>query len=83
MKLKRNTLIEEEVQKYRERNKQRYVERNDDENMMPIGISDTEFVNIATNLFLGNERYSTVPMSREQINEEILETIISKFIKKN
>lgn len=28
MKLKRNTLIDEEVQKYRERNKQRYVERN-------------------------------------------------------
>lgn len=83
MKLKRNTLIEEEVQKYRERNKQRYAERNDDENMMPIGISDTEFVNIATNLFLGSEWYSTVPMSRYQINEEILETIISKFIKKN
>lgn len=83
MKLKRNTLIEEEVQKYRERNKQRYAERNDDENMMPIGISDAEFVNIATNLFLGSEWYSTVPMSRYQINEEILETIISKFIKKN
>lgn len=36
MKLKRNTLIEEEVQKYRERNKQRYIERNDDENMIRV-----------------------------------------------
>ena len=83
MKLKRNTLIEEEVQKYRERNKQRYVERNDDENMCPIGLSDEQFVDIITNLFLGSEWYSVMPMNRHQINVEILETIISKFIKKN
>ena len=83
MKLKRNTLIEEEVQKYRKRNKSRYIKRNDEENMCPIGLSDEQFVDIITNLFLGGERYSTMPMNRYQINEEILETIISKFIKKN
>ena len=83
MKLKRNTLIDEEVQKYRERNKQRYAERNDDENMCPIGLSDEQFVDIITNLFLGSKWYSAMPMNRHQINEEIIETIIAKFIKKN
>ncbi len=82
IKLKKNAIIKNELEEFLYWDNKRYLKRNDQENILPIGISDKEFVNIITNLFLGKNWYVTVPMSRDQVNEVILKDIIWKFIKK-
>jgi hypothetical protein len=68
-----------ELKIYDEWNKDRYDNRKDKDNIFPIGISDRQFVDIITNIFLGRDWYTPNPISRDQINEEILEEIIFKF----
>ena len=64
-------------------NKKRYTNREDKDNIFPIGIDDRKFVEIITNIFLGSDWYCVNPISHNQINEEILEEIIYKITGKN
>lgn len=59
------------------KNKERYLNRTDKENIFPIGISDKEFIEAITNIFLGKDWYVAVPLSHNQINEVILDNIIA------
>lgn len=81
MKIKKNTIIKSELNKFIEWDTKRYNNRQDKENIFPIGITDKEFVNIMTDLFLGSDWYTPNPLSQTQVNEEILKNIILKFVK--
>lgn len=72
-----------ELKRYDEWNKERYNNRKDKDNIFPIGISNGQFVEIITNLFLGSDWYCVNPLSRDQINEEILEEILFKITGKS
>ena len=72
-----------ELKAYDEWNKERYNNREDKDNIFPIGIDDRKFVDIITNLFLGSDWYCVNPISHNQVNEEILEEIIYKFTGKS
>ena len=65
-----------ELREYDEWNKNRYDNRQDKDNICPIGITDREFVCIMKNLFLGDKWYTSLSLGHNQINEEILEEII-------
>jgi len=60
-------------------NKKRYDNRKDKDNIFPIGISDREFVEIITNIFLGSDWYCVNPITHNQVNEEILEEILFRI----
>ena len=64
------------------KNKERYLNRADKENIFPIGISDKEFIEIITNIFLGKDWCVVAPLSHNQINEVILDNIIAIIEKK-
>ncbi len=83
IKLKKNAIIKNELEEFLYWDNKRYIKRNDEENILPIGISDKEFVNIITDLFFGKNWHAIAPMSHDQINEVILKDIIWKFIEKN
>ena len=80
--MKKVSIKKRELKIYDEWNKDRYDNRKDKDNIFPIGISDRQFVDIITNIFLGSDWYTPNPISRDQINEEILEEIIFKFTSK-
>lgn len=65
------------IKDYDIKNKERYLSRADKENIFPIGISDKEFIEIITNIFLGKDWYVVAPLSHNQINEVILDNIIN------
>ena len=81
MKIKKNTIIKSELNKFIEWDTKRYNNRQDKENIFPIGITDREFVNIMTDMFLGSDWYTPNPLAQTQVNEEILKNIILKFVK--
>lgn len=60
-------------------NKKRYDNREDKDNVFPIGISDREFCEIITNIFLGSDWYCVNSITHNQVNEEILEEILFKI----
>lgn len=64
------------------KNKERYLNRVDEENIFPIGISDKEFIEAITNIFLGKDWCVVAPLSHNQINEVILDNIITIIEKK-
>lgn len=47
--------------------------------MFPKGTTDKEFVDFICDYFLGNDQYSPDPIPREQINTEILYTIVNYY----
>ena len=59
------------------KNKERYLNRADKENIFPIGISDKEFIEIITNIFFFIYWCVVAPLSHNQINEVILDNIIN------
>lgn len=67
-----------ELREYDKWNKNRYDNRQDKDNICPIGITDREFICIMKNLFLGSGWYTSLSLGYDQINEEILEEIIYK-----
>ena len=81
MRTKKNTVIQSQLNKFIEWDNKRYKERVDKESIFPIGITDREFVEIVSDLFLGSDWYTPNPLSHEQVNEEILKNILWKFIK--
>ena len=80
--MNRGLIDKKELKVYDEWNKERYYNRTDKDNICPIGISDSEFVVIIKNLFLGRDWYSVMPLGNNQINEEILEEILFKITRK-
>ena len=76
-------LDKKELEIYDEWNKKRYDNREDKDNICPIGISDREFVSIIKKLFLGSDWYVVMPLGHNQVNEEILEEIIYRFVGKS
>lgn len=81
MRTKKNTVIQSQLNNFIEWDNKRYKERADKESIFPIGITDREFVEIVSDLFLGSDWYTPNPLSHEQVNEEILKNILWKFIK--
>ena len=71
-----------ELKLYDEWNKERYYLRKDKDNICPIGLSDSEFIEIIKNIFLGRDWYTVMPLGHNQINEEILEGILFKITRK-
>lgn len=78
----RRLINKKELKLYDEWNKERYINREDKDNICPIGLSDSEFVAIIKNLFLGQDWYTSMPLGHDQINEEILEDILFKITRK-
>lgn len=78
----RRLINKKELKLYDEWNKERYINREDKDNICPIGLSDSEFVAIIKNLFLGQDWYTSMPLGPDQINEEILEDILFKITRK-
>ena len=68
--------IKANIKDFDTKNKERYLSRADKENIFPIGISDKEFVDIITNIFLGKGWYVIAPLLHNQINEVILDNIL-------
>ena len=64
------------LKEYDSFNRKRYEERQDKDNIYPIGLTDKEFRNIIIELLLGKDWYTSDPLSPEQVNEEALEQII-------
>lgn len=79
----KDILDKKELEIYDEWNKKRYDNREDKDNICPIGISDREFVSIIKKLFLGSGWYVVMPLGHNQVNEEILEEIIYRFTGKS
>ena len=76
----RNGLInKKEIKLYDEWNRARYISREDKDNICPIGLSDSEFIEIMKNIFLGHDWCIVMPLGHNQINEEILEDILFKI----
>ena len=78
----RRLIDKKELKLYDEWNRDRYISREDKDNICPIGLSDSEFVAIIKNLFLGQDWYTIMPLGHNQINEEILEDILFKITRK-
>ena len=80
--MSKNIIDEKELKIYDKWNKERYNNREDKDNICPIGISNQLFIELMKNLFLGSDWYCSMPLGHDQINEEILEEIIFKITKK-
>lgn len=68
--------VSKEIKEYDFWNKKRYAERDDKGNIFPIGLTDEQFVEWVKRIFLGDNWYVSSPLSKNQINEEILEELI-------
>ena len=79
----KNPLNMNELKNYDLWNKKRYDNREDKDNIFPIGIDDKKFVEIIRDIFLGSDWYVVMPLGHNQINEEILEEIIYKITGKS
>ena len=79
----KDILDKKELKIYDEWNKKRYDNREDKDNICPIGIDDRKFVDIIKKLFLGSDWYVVMPLGHNQVNEEILEEIIYRFTGKS
>lgn len=68
--------ISEEIREYDEWLDRKYAEREDKDNILPVGITDAEFREWAMRILLGGGWYVTTPMGNDQINEVAMEEII-------
>lgn len=80
--MRKELIDKKELKLYDEWNKARYISREDKDNICPIGLSDSEFIEIMKNLFLGRDWCTVMSLGHDQINEEILEDILFKITKK-
>lgn len=60
---------------------EKYDNREDKDNIFPVGISDAEFRRFAIDYLLGEDWYVVDPLGRDQINEEALFEILEKYSK--
>lgn len=77
--MKKRLINKYELKIYDLWNKERYVNREDKDNIFPIGLSDIEFLAWIRNIFLGSDWYCVNPISHDQINEVILKEILFKI----
>lgn len=68
--------ISEEIREYDEWLDKKYAEREDKDNALPVGITNTEFCEWAIRILLGDGWYVTTPIGNDQINEVAMEEII-------
>lgn len=68
--------ISEEIREYDEWNKRRYAEREDKDNICPIGLTDKEFREWIKRILLGDDWVFTTPIGNDQINEVAMEEFI-------
>lgn len=68
--------ISEEIREYDEWLDRKYAEREDKDNILPVGITDAEFREWAIRILLGDGWYVVTPMGKNQINEVAMEDII-------
>lgn len=68
--------ITKEIREYDEWLNRKYAEREDKDNILPVGITNTEFREWAIRILLGDGWYVTTPIGNDQINEVAMENII-------
>lgn len=68
--------ISEEIREYDEWLDRKYAEREDKDNILPVGITDAEFREWAIRILLGDDWCVVTPMGKNQINEVAMEDII-------
>lgn len=70
--------ISEEIREFDEWLDKRYAEREDKDNILPVGMTDGEFVEWAIRILLGDGWYIAFPVNQDQVNEIAMEDIIFK-----
>ena len=70
------------VKAYDEMMNDKYENRKDPENVFPVGITDAEFRKAIIDIFCGVDWYISYPGSQTQVNEEAIETILRRMIRK-
>lgn len=71
--------ISEEIREFDEWLDRKYAEREDKENILPVWMTDGEFVEWAIRILLGDDWYTEAPVSQNQVNEIAMEDIIFKI----
>ena len=68
--------ISEEIREFDEWLGRKYAERKDKDDILPVGMTDAEFVEWAIRILLGDDWYTDAPVSQDQVNEIAMEDII-------
>ena len=68
--------ISQEIREFDEWLDRKYANRDDKDNILPVGITDSEFVEWAIRIFLGDGWYTASPVNQNQVNEIAMEDII-------
>ena len=68
--------ISEEIREFDEWLSRKYAERKDKDNILPVGMTDSEFVEWAIRILLGDGWYTDAPVNQNQVNEIAMEDII-------
>jgi len=70
------------VKAYDEMMNNKYKNRKDTDNVFPEGITDAEFRKAIIDIFCGVDWYISYSGSQSQVNEEAIETILQRMIRK-
>ena len=68
--------VSEEIREFDEWLGRKYAERKDKGNVLPVGMTDAEFVEWAIRILLGDGWYTAAPVSQNQVNEIAMEDIV-------
>ena len=68
--------ISEEIREFDKWLDRKYAERKDKDNILPVGMTDGEFVEWAIRILLGDGWRTEAPVNQNQVNEIALEDII-------
>ena len=68
--------ISKEILEFDEWLERKYAEREDKDNIFPVGMTDAEFVEWAIRILLGDGWYTASPVSQNQVNEIAFQDII-------
>lgn len=60
----------------------KYINREDKDNVFGVGLTDKEFRDFVVRIFLCPKWYAVGPIGHDQVNEEIMYAILDKFDKK-
>lgn len=70
--------ISQEIREFDEWLERKYANREDKDSILPVGITDGEFVEWAIRILLGDGWYTASPVNQNQVNEIAMEDIIFK-----
>ena len=71
--------ISEEIREFDEWLGRKYAERKDKDDILPVGMTDAEFVEWAIRILLGDGWHTDAPVSQNQVNEIAMEERIFKL----